>query len=160
VRTALAAALAAILAVPCAAIGEGDEDTAFPTMQPAGGLVLFYDSTGPMSFVSMTPKDVPAGARTIREVKGVSCQRGLSVPTAISINATNISGVYGNGGYAKALQQIKKQHPEVAGIYDVRTDLEIFSILGFYRSLCTLVTARAFVLPEAPPVVPAPPVKS
>ena len=31
-------------------------------------------------------------------------------------------------------------------LYDVRTDVEVFSILGFYRSLCTEVTARAFAI--------------
>ena len=31
----------------------------------------------------------------------------------------------------------------------VKTDNEVFSILGFYRSLCTVVTARAFALPAA-----------
>ena len=82
--------------------------------------------------------------RKIREVKGRACQRGLSIPTAASVNATNVSAYYGNGSYAKAVAQIKKLNPGVIGIYDVRTDVEVFSVLGFYRSLCTEVTARAF----------------
>ena len=143
------AALAAVIAAPCAAVGEGDEDDAAPGLQPVSGFVIFYENTAPMSFVAMTPKDVPENARKIREVRGVSCQRGLSVPIAASLNATSISGNMGDGGYAKALQQIKKAHPEVSGIYDVRADIEDFSILGFYRSLCTIVTARAFSLPAA-----------
>ena len=148
-RTLLAAALAALLAAPCAALGEGDDDSAVPGMQPANGLVLYYDSAGPMSFAAMTLKDVPENARKIREVKGRACQRGLAIPIAANFNATNVSAYYGNGSYAKALAQIKKEHPEVAGIYDVRTDVEVFSVLGFYRSLCTEVAARAFVLPAA-----------
>lgn len=147
---ALAAALTAALASSCAAFGEGDDDEAMPSMQTTSGLVVFYDSTGPMSFVSMTPRDVPAGARIIPKVQGVSCQRGLSIPTTASINATDVSGVYGNGGFAKSLAKIMKAHPDVAGIYDVRVDLELFSILGFYRSTCTIVTARAFALAGAP----------
>jgi hypothetical protein len=149
VRSLLAAALVALLAGSARAIGEGDEDNAVPGMQPANGLVLFYESSGPMSFSSMTPKDVPAGVRKIREVKGRACQRGLSVPIAANFNATNISAYYGNGSYAKALAQIKTEHPDVVGIYDVRTDVEVFSILGFYRSVCTEVAARAFALAAA-----------
>jgi hypothetical protein len=97
----------------------------------------------------MTPKDVPQSARKIREVRGVSCQRGLSVPIAASLNATNVSGYHGDGSYAKAVAQIRKGHPEISGLYDVRTDVENFSILGIYRSLCTIVTARAFALAAA-----------
>jgi hypothetical protein len=146
----LAAALAAALAAPCAALGEGDEDDAVPGMQSANGLVLFYESAGPMSFAAMTPKDVPENALKIQEVRGTACQRGLSVPIAANFNATNISAYRGNGSYAKALAQIKKERPDVLGIYDVRTDVEVFSVLGIYRSLCTIVTARAFALPAAP----------
>ena len=149
-RILLAAALVALAAAPCRALGEGDEDTAAPGLQPASGMVLFYQSAGPLSFPSMTPKDVPAGVRKIKEVKGRACQRGLAVPIAANFNATNISAYLGNGGYAKALAQIKKAHPDVVGLYDVRTDVEVFSILGFYRSLCTEVTARAFALTPAP----------
>ena len=154
-RWFLAAALAAASAAPCAATGEGDDDFAMPSMQPTSGLVMYYDSTGPMSFLSMTPADVPAGARLIPEVRGETCQRGLSIPITASIQATNVSGVYGDGGYIKSLAKIKKEHPDVVGIYDVRVDLEIFSILGFYKSTCTIVTARAFALADAPPAPPA-----
>ena len=149
-RLLLAAALAVLAAAPCAAIGEGDEYDASPGLQPASGLVIFYESTAPMSFPSMTPKDLPEKAVKIREVRGVSCQRGLSVPVAASLTATNVSGYKGDGGYARAVAKIRKKNPEIAGIYDVRTDVEDFSILGFYRSLCTIVTARAFSLPSAP----------
>lgn len=145
----LAALLAALAAVPCAALGEGDEDTAVPGLQPANGLVLYYDSAGPLSFAAMTPKDVPANAVKLREVRGRACQRGLAVPIAANFNATNVSAYLGNGSYAKAIGMIKAEHPEIAGIYDVRSDVEVFSLLGFYRSLCTIVTARAFSLPAA-----------
>jgi len=143
--------LAVLLAVPApfaAATGEGDGDEAFPGLIPAGGIMLFYDSEGPLSFVSMTPKDVPADARQLGTVKGVSCQHGLSIPIAANIRATNVTGGYGDGSFKKALEQIKKEHPDMSGVYDVRTDLRIFSILGIYRKLCTEVTARAFARPQ------------
>ena len=106
--------------------------------------MLFYKSSGPLSFVTMTPKDRPAGARELGTVVGVSCQHGLSIPIAAQLRATSFSGGYGNGSFAKAIDRITKERPEVAGLYDVRTDLRVFSILGLYRKLCTEVTARAF----------------
>jgi hypothetical protein len=157
VRLLLAAALAVAAAAPCAALGEDDDGTSLPTMQPTSWLTPFYDSTGPMSYIPMTPKDVPAGARLIREVRGESCQYGLSIPTSLSIQPTDVNFVYGDGGYAKCVRTIKAEHPEVSGIYDVRVDLKILSVLGIFKSTCTIVTARAFALaPAGPPPAPGP----
>ena len=143
-KLTLAVVLVAALAGPAAARGENDEDMAVPAMIPSGGIMIFYKSEGPLSFVSMTPKDKPASARELGTVKGVSCQHGLSIPIAAQFRATSVTGGYGNGSVAKALEQIKKAKPEATGFYDVRTDLRVFSILGIYRKLCTEVTARAF----------------
>lgn len=143
-RLLLAAVLLFSLAPDVSARGEGDENDAVPSMIPSGGLMIFYKSQGPLSFVTMTPKDRPAGAKELGTVKGVSCQHGLSVPIAAQLNATNVSGGYGDGSFKKALEKILKDNPETLGLYDVRTDLRIFSILGIYRKLCTEVTARAF----------------
>lgn len=126
------------------AAGENDGDTAVPGLIPAGSFMIFYDSSGPLSFVTMTPKDKPAGTPELGLVKGVSCQHGLSIPISANLRGTSISGAVGNGSFVKALEEIKKKKPEVAGIYDVRTDQRIFAILGIYRKLCTEVTARAF----------------
>jgi hypothetical protein len=148
VRALLAAALVALSSAVAVASGEEDEDTAVPGIQPASGLVLFYESSGPLSFPSTTPRGVPDGTRKISEVRGTACQRGVGIPTALSVNPTSFSFYFGDGGYAKALAKIKEANPEISGVYDVRTDLELFSILGIYKSLCTIVTARAF----APPI--------
>lgn len=147
-RSALLAALLALAAAPAAAIGENEDDDALPSMNRTGGLVLFYDSTGPMSFVAMTPKDVPKDARMLGEVRGRSCQRGVSVPLSATIRATSVSAGFGDGSYKKAVEDIKTKHPELVGLYDVKVDLGQFSILGgLYRSLCTYVSARGFAAP-------------
>ncbi|MBI4060763.1 MAG: hypothetical protein HY403_04970 [Elusimicrobia bacterium] len=142
----LAAALLGALAPAVRARGENDEDVASPGLIPAGSFMLFYKTQGPLSFVAMTPKDRPKGARELGTVKGVSCQHGLSIPISADVRGTSITGAYGNGSFVKAIERIKKEKPEVVGIYDVRTDLRIFSLLGIYRRLCTEVTARAFAL--------------
>ncbi len=126
------------------ATGENDEDTAVPGLIPSGSLMLFYDTTGPLSFVAMTPKDKPKNAPELGLVKGVSCQHGLSIPLSADVRGTSITGAVGNGSFVKAINEIKKAKPDVVGIYDVRTDLRVFSILGIYRKLCTEVVARAF----------------
>jgi hypothetical protein len=138
--------LAVLLALaPLArAAGENDEDTAVPSLIPAGSFMLYYDSSGPLSFVAMTPKDKPKGAPELGTVRGISCQHGLSIPLSADVRGTSITGAVGNGSFVKAINEIKKAKPEVVGIYDVRTDLRVFSVLGIYRKLCTEVTARAF----------------
>ena len=146
-RFFLAAVLLALAPVVWAR-GENDEDTAVPGLISVGNLVLFYDTTGPLSFVAMTPKDKPAGAPELGTVMGVSCQHGLSIPLSLDIRGTTISGAYGNGSFAKAVAQIRKEKPEAIGIYDVRTDMRVLRILGIYRKLCTEVTARAFGAPK------------
>ncbi len=138
-------ALLLLLLAPFArAAGENDGDTAVPGLIPAGSLMLFYDSSGPLSFVTMTPKDKPKGAFELGTVTGSSCQHGLSVPLSADVRGTSITGAYGNGSFVKAVGQIKAEHPTASGIYDVRVDQRVFSILGIYRKLCTEVTARAF----------------
>jgi hypothetical protein len=148
VRFWAAAVLLVLSAGAASAIGEGSGAVASPDMLRTGGLLLFYDSTGPMSFPTMTPKDVPADAKRLGFVSGRSCQRGLSIPLAFDINSTSVSGAYGDGGYKKALTAIKTAHPDLAGLYDVTTDVQVFSLLnGLYRSMCTIVTGRGFSLP-------------
>ncbi len=139
--------LVVLLAASAGARGENDEDVATPGLIPAGGLMLYYNSTGPLSFVTMTPKDIPQGARPLGTVTGTSCQRGLSIPITADVRGTSITGAHGDGSFQKAVAHIKAQRPETAGIYDVRVDQRVFSILGIYRKLCTEVTARAYAAP-------------
>ena len=77
------------------------------------GFMLYYNTTGPMSFPAMTPRDVPASARKLGMVVGRSCQRGLSVPVSADIRSTSVSGNFGDGGYGKAIGAIKAAHPDV-----------------------------------------------
>lgn len=145
-RFLLAVLLLASLAPAAWARGENDGDVASPSLIRTGNFTIFYKTEGPLSFVTMTPKDRPKDARELGTVKGSSCQHGLSVPISADIRGNSISGAYGDGGFGKALAHIKKQKPEVSGIYDVRTDMKMFSLLGIYKKLCTEVTARAFAV--------------
>ncbi|MBI5240406.1 MAG: hypothetical protein HY926_08025 [Elusimicrobia bacterium] len=139
------ALLAVLLAAPPARAQE-DGTSARPGLIKPGGLTLFYNSEGPLSFATPTPGDLPPGAKDAGEVRGRTCQHGLSIPVTASIRPTTVSGAAGNGGYQKTLAAMLKDRPDLAGIYDVKVDIQTLSILGFYRRVCTEILARGFRL--------------
>jgi hypothetical protein len=138
--------LAVILMAVPAVRAQETGTSARPGLISPGGLILFYASEGPLSFQTLTPGELPAGSRDAGEVRGRSCQHGLAIPVAASLRPTTISGAAGNGGYNKTLTGIFKARPDLAGIYDVKVDVETLSILGFYRRICTEILARGFRL--------------
>jgi len=138
--------LAALAAAP-GAWAQEDGTTASPGLIQPGGLVVFYASEGPLSFPTLTPGELPPGARDAGEVRGRTCQHGLAIPVTASIRPTTVSGAAGNGGYSKTLSLILKARPDLAGIYDVKVDVQTLSLLGFYRRNCTEILARGFRLP-------------
>lgn len=125
---------------------EEDEFTARWGLISAGGILIFYDSVGPMSYVTMSPKDIPPGALLIGEVRGKSCQHGLSIPmgSPLSGSTRSLSAARGRGGFSRALEDLRKRSPGLRGIYDVKVDDHSTVILGVYRRLCTEITARGF----------------
>jgi hypothetical protein len=137
--------LAVLMAAP-AVLAQEEGTTASPGLISPGGLVLFYASEGPLSFATLTPGELPPGARDAGEVRGRSCQHGLAIPVSATIRPTTVSGAAGNGGYEKTVAAILKVRPDLAGIYDVKVDVHILGILGFYRRSCTEILARGFRL--------------
>ncbi|HVA66536.1 MAG TPA: hypothetical protein VNK24_06390 [Elusimicrobiota bacterium] len=120
-------------------------------------LTVFYHVTGPLSTLPMTRRDLPPGAVDLGEVGGRSCQREVNIPTSASLQATTITAAEGNGSYGKILAKIRKKHPDLAGIYDVKTDIHNFSVFfGVYTSACTQILARGYALPGSAPKPGAP----
>ena len=139
--------LFACLALPPAAQAQQEDlGEARVGLIAPGGILLFFDSVGPMSYVTMTPKDLPADAIPAGEVRGEGCQHSLSIPlgSPLSPARQSISGAGGRGGFGKALRMIRERNPGLRGLYDVKVDDHVLSILGFYRRLCVEITARAF----------------
>ena len=134
--TPAAVLLAALLWALPADAQEGSE--ANPGLIQAGGGLLFYSTEGPLSFTTMTRREAPAGTVPSGEVRGRSCQHALTIPTG---RAGNLSGAVGKGGYEKAVQDILSRDPALVGIYDVKVDVQILSILFIYRRMCVEVTA-------------------
>ena len=76
---------------------------------------------------------------------GDSCQHGLSIPIIYSAtDRLSLSGAAGDGSYRKALQNIAEKHPGIAGLYDVKVDIQRMSILTIYSRNCTIVVAQGF----------------
>ncbi len=110
-----------------------------------GGFILFYDSEGPLSYQTFTPRESPDGAVSLGEVAGNSCQHGLSIPIIFSAtDRFSVSGAKGDGSFKQALSDLRQKHPGVEGIYDVKVDVHQLSILGIYKRDCTEVVARGF----------------
>lgn len=144
--TALLFALAALSCAPARAQEEGQ--SAVPGVLRMGGFNLFSKVQAPMSFNASTPGDLPKDAVILPgRLKARSCQHGVSVPILSSSRITSISGAAGNGGYEKALAQLAKDHPEAKGLFDVISDVQVFSVLGIYKRVCVELSARAWKRP-------------
>ncbi len=122
-----------------------------------GTFMLFYDSEGPLSYQTLTPRESPDDAVLLGEVAGESCQHGVSIPIILSANDRfSVSGAKGDGSVKKALRDLRQKHPEVEGIFDVKIDVHQLSVLlGIYQRDCTEVVAQGFRLarPEERSVV-------
>lgn len=128
-----------------AARAQDDGYLARPALLNPGGFVIYMNSDSPLSFLTMTPKEIPPDAEILLgDVKGRSCQHGLSIPLGIPFTSPKISGAKGKGGYEKALKDLHEKYPGIRGIFDVKIDTHILSILGIYKRTCTEILARAF----------------
>lgn len=138
------ALLALLLAAAPVGADTGDGEDAAPGLMPMGGLVLFYDSQGPLSFVSATRSELAPDAVDAGEVEAQACQHGLSIPLGLSLRATNLSGAAGRGGYEKALERLRAARPELRGLYDLKVDVRVTSVLRLWRRLCVRLSGRGF----------------
>jgi len=143
-RGALCASLLAGTLAASPALAQPETYEANPGLLSIGGFVVFFASEGPLSYATLSGKDLPADAVPIGTVKGRGCQYGLSTPIVGWTATPRLSGAAGAGGYEEALQAIRERHPDLRGIYDVRVDDHVLSVLTIFHRQCTEVTARGF----------------
>ncbi len=137
-----------LCAAPLRAQDEGDGTANFPGLISTGGYVLYYNSEGPLAYV---PEGRPPKERTeMGEITARTCQYGVSIPLEAAFRPAMASGGAGDGSYKKTLQTLKHTYPQLEGIYDVKVDMRLLSVLGVFQRLCTIVTARGWRLPNAP----------
>lgn len=115
-----------------------------PGMLRQSGLVILFATQGPLSYSPPTPAGLPKDAVPAGQVRGESCQHGLSVPLGLGLRATRLSAARGRGGFEKALADIRSRHPDLRGVYDAKVDDHIVSVLTVYNRLCTEITAKGF----------------
>lgn len=127
---------------------EPEDYEAKPGLINVGWLVLFYNSKGPLSYDTPTRSELPADAVPLGPVECNSCQRGLSIPLPISAfgrsRAGSLSGALGDGGFERALANLRKTRPDLRGIYDVKVDMRRVSVLGIYKKMCMEISAQGF----------------
>lgn len=117
---------------------------AAPGLLPSKGFVIFFNAEGPLSYPTLTGAELPGDAIPIGLVTGRGCQYGLSIPIVVSSSITRVSGGAGRGGFQKALSDIRERHPRLRGIYDVKVDNHLFSILTIFSRRCIEIAARGF----------------
>lgn len=149
----LPAVLLSALAVTVSAAGPFAPESyeARPGLINLEGYVIYYNAQGPLSMVSMTRSEFPKGAIPSGRVEGKSCQHGLQIPFSATLRPAKISGAIGDGGYRKVLGEIYEDNPGIIGLYDVKVDQQVISILGIYRRVCTEVSAYGLMMRETEP---------
>ena len=93
---------------------------------------LYANVTTPMSYRSPTPQDVGGVDKLGEEVEGVACTH-------------DVLGLvlWGDCGYAKAMENAKASLGGSSVLADVQADFKVLNILSLYGRYCTVVHARA-----------------
>jgi hypothetical protein len=142
-RPLLLACFVAALAAPQAAVGQSGYEASSGVIRP-GGFVLFLSASGPLSYATLTPGNLPREVLRLGPVGGRGCQFAISTPIINIAGIPRLSAGVGGGGFEKALQNIREQYPDLKGIYDVKIDVHIVGVLTVFQRLCTEITAQGF----------------
>lgn len=139
-RALARAALLCGLAAPLAAYEPAWD--AQPGLIPPGGFILFFESKGPLSYAAPTAQDLPADAKPVGAVRGRGCQFRLALP--LLSRAALMTVARGEGGYEEAVERLRRDRPALRGLYDVKVDLHVTAVLGFFVRFCAEVEALGF----------------
>lgn len=117
-------------------------------------LVVFQGARGPLSYQTATGRDA-LRQLPVRRVRGRACQRGFQLPIfavlsgaldyEYSAGPSGLSAGWGDGSYEAAINEVRRQLPAGAVLFDVRADLQQRAILSVYRELCVVVDAGVMV---------------
>ncbi len=146
--------LSLIALIFCAPFAHADQDwykARSTLMTPGSYFVAFYQTKGALSYQPMDGKDLPPNVIDAGNFQDKSCQYGISIPLSIAVNSTKISAHFGDGTYFKTLRKIQTKHPELAGLFDIKADLQTVSVLGLFAKECVIVAARGFMIGASRP---------
>lgn len=128
-----------------------------PRVLALPALVVHQDSTGALSYHAPAGRDarrlLPRG-----RAKGRACQRGFQVPllwnafvpASNNMGSWSLSAGWGDGGYVRALDDVRSRLPADALLYDVQADLHMRTILSIYAEQCLELDAAVFVPAQSP----------
>jgi hypothetical protein len=142
-RLLFLACLVVALVTPQAAIGQSGYEASSGVIRP-GGFVLFLSASGPLSYATLTPGQLPRDALRLGPVSGRGCQFAIATPVINIAGIPRLSAGAGGGGFDKALQHIRESYPDLKGIYDVKIDIHVVGVLTVFQRLCTEITAQGF----------------
>ena len=91
--------------------------------------IIYTNVRVPRAYRSATPAEVKSDGSD-KTVAGKSCNQ-----SALFLFA------WGNAGYAAAAKDAVGSDSE-AVLYDVKSDMQAFSVLGLYTKTCTILTGR------------------
>ena len=93
---------------------------------------IYANATTPLAYRSPTPQDVGGIDKLGQEVVGTACNH-------------DVLGLvlWGDGGYAKAVENAKASLGPTGVLADVQADYKVLNILSLYGRYCTVVHARA-----------------
>lgn len=138
----------------CAALPPTYE--ANPRLLALPAVVLHQDSSGALSYHARTPAgEVPL--RPWGRAQGRACQQSfqlpvlwsLGVPSFNRIGTWSISAGWGDGGYNRALADLRKNLPANAVLFDLRADVRMRTILSVYAEECLELDAAVFLPKQA-----------
>jgi hypothetical protein len=101
-----------------------------------------FNASGSLSCGTLTGRGRPAGVGRLGAVKARGCQSGIDTPRIGLAALPRVSGAPGEGGLARAIENVRTRRPEMAGTHDAMADRRVASVLGISQRPCTEITAR------------------
>ena len=92
--------------------------------------ILYTNVRLPRAYRSSTPNEVKSETAD-KTVAGKSCNRSVLFLFA-----------WGDASYAAAARDALKEDPINGVLYDVKSDMEAFSVLGLYTRTCTILSGK------------------
>lgn len=115
-------------------------------LQLPRGFLSYQDFTSPLSYPSLTRRDVNPLDQTneVVEVEGKSATIKIVLPIGLLFGLSPTTGFsfdLNDRGVQEAIADAKRRHG-VQILYDVRIDMHLFSIFGLYSKTTTIVHAK------------------
>ncbi len=126
--------------------GTGKIGKTYDQLQFSRGFPIYQNFKAPISYPSFTRGDIRflALENEVIDVEGMSSKQDIFLPIGVLLGFNPTSGVsfdWKDRGVQDAIKAAKKRY-RVDLLYDVRIDVNYFSILGIYNKTTTIIHAK------------------